>query len=332
MMGTTKSAERRRGQVLLLSIFALALLCVIAALTVDVGSLFVSRAKLQNSADAAAKAALLELWEERAKGEEEDCARLYAEGAAISIAHLNYSDAGREVVFGRWDGTQFTPCSTSIPANAVRVRAFRDSDALGGADPTFFGGAVGVDSVAQAVYSVARFRHKKLLPFAIYEPDIVGPGQTLELYNDTLVTPGVFGLIDFDGGQNAASDTVEWTRYGYEGPVYIDPTIGFLTFEGNPGFQNVLLGPIRELILAGEPCVAVVYRDCGDGGANTWFEVVGFVEIVITDVTTEFVGKNQNKLEEVILFVTARVEAKYIPGTGETQGTMRDFMRLQLVE
>ena len=136
MMGTAINAGPRRGQVLLLAIFALALLCVIAALTVDLGSLFASRAKLQNSADAAAKAALLELWERRASGDDEATARASAEEEAVLIAYQNYSEAGREIVFGMWDGSQFTPCGTSIPANAAQVRASRDSGAPGGADVT----------------------------------------------------------------------------------------------------------------------------------------------------------------------------------------------------
>jgi len=325
-MDASLAVRRRGGQVLIVFAVSVVILCCLLALAVDVGCLTTSQARLQNGADAAALGTLLELWEQRAAGAEEQEARTVAEAEAADLVGHNRTGGAAEVEFGTWDGSLFTPVAHGVPANAVRVRSLRDATAPGGTVATFFGRFLGVEVVDQSAQAIARFQHKKLIPFCIYEDDVPGPGGDVTVYDDTIVAPGVFGLLDFDGGENSSDDQKNWVEYGYEGPFYIDPATGSLVIEGNPGFVASLDGPINDHIDAGDQVVACVYRDVWGGGAGTFFEVVGFVTLVLTD-------EGKTKIDgEPTKYVTGEVVSKYFPGTGQTQGAMRDIMHLRLVQ
>jgi hypothetical protein len=308
---------------------AVPVLCLVAAFSTDVGSWCASRARLQNTSDAASLAGVLELWDQRVAGVGEEAARAAAEAEAMELVHLNYPEAGASVTVGVWDGSVFTPAGTDVAANAVRVLSYRNASAPGGPDPTFFTGFIGQQGVEQEEAAVARFKHRGLVPFCVYEPDVGPPGTSLVLYNDTEVTPGVFGLLDYDGGENSANDQRDWTMDGFMGPMYIDPLVGNLIIPGCTGLKSMLESAIRYHLEEGDSVVACVYRSVWGTGANTYFEVVGFVELVITAI---HMNHEDNPSDPEIEYVTAEVQAKYIVGDGETQGTMRDFMRLQLVD
>jgi len=150
-------------------------------------------------------------------------------------------------------------------------------------------------------------------------------GHDLMLYDDALVAPGVFGLLDFDGGGNSADDLVEWTENGYPGLIWIPPDPGYVVVEGNTGFVAAINGPVDDHIAGGDFVVACVYTNVWGAGENTYFQVVGFVKLVIT-------GRGHTKVDGAPKkYIRARVAGKYIPGTGDTSGTLRDFMALQLV-
>ncbi len=55
-------------------------------------------------------------------------------------------------------------------------------------------------------------------------------------------------------------------------------------------------------------------------------EIVGYVEIVITDLTWADAEKTDIKS------ISCTTYAKHIVGSGYTEGTMRDFMELSLVQ
>lgn len=325
-MNTTIHPGSRKGQTIVLFCGALVAICLVAALAVDVGHLLTSRARLQNGADSASLAALLEIWEQRGSAGGEHDARYYAQQEAEAIVQLNYPEAGIQVTFGVWDDGQFTPVDETVAAHAVKIKVCRNQSAPGGPDETFFAGLMGMGRVNQAASAVARYQPKGLIPFSIYEPYAGSPGDVMTLYDDTLVTPGVFGLLDFDGGENSAADQKDWTENGYEGSFNIDPETGYLVVEGNTGWVGSLNSAIDGHITEGDPVVACVYRTVSGTGANTIFEIVGFVQIVITDRgTVHEQGETKKYIEAMIL-------GKYIVGSGQTVGSMRDFMRLQLVQ
>jgi len=304
---------------------AFVVLCVMAALATDVGHLVTCRAELQNAADAAALAAVMELWDQRANGANENAARTAGVAEATTIAQTNAPGCRVEVVFGDWDGADLTPLTDAYSADGVVARAIRDSTAPAGPIETLFAGLLGLHSMEAQARAVARFRPKCLIPFCIYELDVGNPGDTLTLYDSNLVTPGVFGLLDFDGGENATSDQVAWVTNGYQGPINIDPVTGNLVVEGNTGWVAALEGPVGDHVQAGDTVVACVYNAVSGTGANTIFEIVGFVELVLTAQGKENIDGNPTK------YVAAQVVGEYVPGTGETVGSMSGFMKLQLV-
>lgn len=326
-MGRARIGSDRSGQVMVVACIMLPVLCGIAAIAIDVGLLCNSGSRLQNAADAASLAGVLELWDRRAEGDGETAARSAASAEAAAIVGANYSESGAEVAFGLWDGNSFTEADPSVAANAVRVRTSRNADAPGGADGTFFAGFFGLDAVSQQREAVARFRPRAggLIPFAVWEDDLVPVGEDLTLYDDTLLVPGVFGLLDFDGGANSADDLVEWVVNGYPGLIWIPPDPGYVVVEGNTGFVAAINGPVDDYIASGDVVVACVYTTVWGLGENTYFQVVGFVKLVITDRGMTNVDGVPKK------YIQARVDGKYIPGSGDTSGTLRDFMSLQLV-
>ena len=184
--------ERRKGQILILFSALLMVLVAVCVLTIDTGHMVTSQAELQNAADAAALAALLELWEQRASGQPEADARLAAAGEGLAIAQVNHAGAGIQATWGIWEDEQFVATDTSVPAHAVRVRAYRNHLAPGGSQPTFFAGLFGMEEVDQATSATARFNHKKLVPFAVHEPHVIGVavGEEVTFYDDSQEVAG----------------------------------------------------------------------------------------------------------------------------------------------
>ncbi len=172
---------------------------------------------------------------------------------------------------------------------------------------------------------MARFVHSGLVPFALYNGELGSAGSSVILYNDKEVAPGAFGLIDFNGGENSAADTKEWTQNGYKGSVFIDPAQGSLTLEGITGLQSSLASAINQHIQEGTELVAPIYRSIWGQASATSFEVIGYVKIIVTGLT--WADKHEEELESI----SASITGKYIVGTGHTEGTMREFMHLQLV-
>jgi hypothetical protein len=323
----SKCSARRGGQVVLLFPAVVIFLCAVAAITVDIGSMCATKARLQNGADAASLAAMMEVWEQRRAGNGEGTARDAGRAEAERIGALNAPGAGLEVTFGVYDGTQFEPAGVWVAANACRVRASRDPDATGGPQRTFFGGLFGVRSADIAAGATATFlRASDLIPFCIPQEDVGYPGDGLVMYESTQAAPGVFGLVDFDGGANSATDTVEWTADGYRGDLFVDPELGCVVLGGTPGWEAVLNKPIDERIARADPVVGCIYRSVSEGGANTEFEVIGFVQMIITERGKREVDGQPRR------YVGAQILGKYIVGDGETYGDLYRFMNLQLVE
>ncbi len=326
-MSMTSKAKNswRTGQMLVIFCGAAVVLLCLAAISIDVGHLTASHGRVQNAADAASLAALLELWEHRSSGANEAEARAAAQAEAEAIAWKNYPEVGVYVDFGVWDGSSFSAADLAMAANSAKVRAFRNEDSPGGPDRTFVAGIMGINTVDQWAPAIARFKHRGLIPFAIDEESLVPPGETLTLYDDTEEAPGNCGLLDFDGGENSNSDLMDWTTNGYIAPFSIDPEVGSVLVEGCTGLKSALKVPIGQHISEGDEVVACIYRTVSGVGANATFEVIGFCTVILT-------GLQMSEGGDEIEFVTAEVVSKYIVGTAETEGTMRNFMHLQLVE
>jgi len=122
---------RRRGAVLAWMAFLLPVLLAATGLCVDLGRIFIGRAKLQAAVDLASLSAVIQVPNTVA-----------GEAAAIDILTRNESEAAAgyqsgDVEFGNWDPDTrtFTPGGT--PLNAARVSAGREA-ARGNPVPLFF--------------------------------------------------------------------------------------------------------------------------------------------------------------------------------------------------
>jgi len=294
------SRARRRGQVLVVSIVALLVMAVVAALAVDVGRLCAVRARLQSAADAAALAAAQRLLEARFDGSDEATARAAAAAEAERIVGLNAEGARAEVAFGDYEEGQFVPRSAEAAAMAVHVVVGRDADAPAGPLRLLFGGLVGRETQAMRVEAISRAAtgvgtiRGGLRPFAIPASVLEGVelGETFvfqlphgpwqELWDGDELSPGNFGLLNLGGGALSTSELACYILHGYPGELSIDPQTGCVWIEGQCGVRASVQGEVESLV--GEPVLVCVYDQVEGQGANARFRVVWFASVTILEV------------------------------------------------
>jgi len=328
-MAKLRRQTAHRGQVLIVFACGVVVLCAVAVFAIDIGHLCASNARLQNAADAASKAAVLELYERRQAGDDEMTARQAAAEEALAIRGLNYAEAGAQIVFGRWEVGQFIPVETdpSIPATAARVKAFRSQTAPGGPERTFFGSVFGLYDVNQAEYAVARSTRPGFVPFGLWEGDVPPVGERMTIYNNEEVAPGAFGLLDYDGLPHSAEEAKRWTRYGYEAPVTLTPEPDHLVLEGTTGLKTSIKAGVAYHIAEGDVVMACIYRSIWGKASQTYFEIVGLTAITLQ--TQTFVDDDAEEYESI----TAEVVDTYFVDSGDDiNDFMRELTRLQLVE
>ena len=114
MFHHTTMRGRRRGQVMIVMAACLPVLCIIAAATVDVGHLCATKTQLQNAADAAAVAAVMQMWKTRSAALSESAARTAAIGEACTIADLNCGSANGYTIMSIPVTSNRHPSSVSI--------------------------------------------------------------------------------------------------------------------------------------------------------------------------------------------------------------------------
>jgi Flp pilus assembly protein TadG len=141
LMRTLQRDEQ--GSIMAWSALGIASLLGVAALTVDMGYMYVVNNQLQTTADAAASAAVKELPDQTA-------ALAAAQNIVLqnmpSAAHGNVITAP-DVQFGNWDTGTRTFTQGGSPTNAVRVNARRDNTNSNAVN-TFFASVLGYDDVS----------------------------------------------------------------------------------------------------------------------------------------------------------------------------------------
>jgi len=297
----------RRGQMLVTAVVALAVLSIIAALTIDVGHMFAERALLQNAADAGALAAGEKLLEERYDEATEETARSNSAVEGAIIVGLNTSAPSCEVRFGSYDDGVFTEEGVETEATAVEVAAYRDDTAPGGPLSLFFSSVMGLDSVEVGssavcdmfdnIYAIGN----DLRPFGVPSGAIAGvqPGETFvfniaqgewQIEGEEEVSPGNFGWLDLDGGANSNTELADWVQNGYPELFVIDPEVGYIWLEGTPGLRASLQDELESVV--GRKLFMCVYDTIEGEGANTTFRVVTFACVTITEV--ELTGNDKH--------------------------------------
>jgi len=158
--------SKRSGNITVISVFAMVLMCVMTAFAFDIGHLLSVRTELQRSADAAALASCWELVDEAALRGDRSMNEAIADTRKIAIEYAALNIVGNkapgidgnvensidgDVVIGHLPITSSSndPLSFDDPGtfNAVQVRVRRTSD-RNGMVPLFFARMFGSDSVA----------------------------------------------------------------------------------------------------------------------------------------------------------------------------------------
>ena len=286
----------RRGQVVVLAPAVLVILFLVLVMSVDLGHVCVTRARLQNAADAAANAAAQVLIVERADGESEGSAREVAAAEAAAIQQCNAEDAGMNVEFGSMtEAGIFAAEDEEASATAVRVTVRRNAGAPDGSLPLFFSPIVGKNSCDVAALAICQLDAgirgvlSGLRPFAIHEDDVGEPGGTMTFYEHETWGPGLFGLLNLDGGSCDTPELSDWILNGYDGTVDIDPEVGHVWIDGTPGWRATLKDEVQAV--EGIPITVVVFDDVVGGGSNGDFRCIGFLAITITD--SRLTGNNK---------------------------------------
>jgi len=321
-------SEARSGQVLVVGAFAILVVGIVAALAVDVGYIYCTRARLQNAADAAALAAAQQLAEERNAGSGEATARSAAATEAAALVGANWEAAGWHVAFGAFEEGTFIEQSAETPATAVKVVAGRDEEAPGGALALFFAPLAGVNSVNVSAAGLCSLsagirtirNNSNLMPFAVYEGDVVQAGQTMVIYDHGQVAPGNFGLLNFDGGSMGTPELWDWILHGYPGEVSIDPDVGYAWIDGECGFRTAIRSAIEQRI--GDGVIVCVYDDVTGQGANARFRIVRFMGVVLTGC--HLTGQDK--------YIEARVEELVNVPDGEPGGSETNLCLIKLVQ
>ncbi|MDA2917490.1 hypothetical protein MYX64_11740, partial [Nitrospinae bacterium AH_259_B05_G02_I21] len=195
------------------------------------GWLYVVRGELQNGADAGALAGAVELV---LSGETDAEAMAVAYATQPTHYHITSPPPGPGAV------------AVSFPAsNQVRVRVGPTTV------PTIFAPVLGIVTADVAAVAVARVERRiigsgpgNLLPFGVNQNlvDSDGDGNydlgfTVDIYPHPQ-SPGTFGLLDLDGGDNSTADTIDWVENGYDDVFVIPESAGYVNVEGDPGISG----------------------------------------------------------------------------------------------
>lgn len=311
-MSPRNPKDSRRGQIILLSPVLLVVLGAMLALTVDVGYALVTRARLQNAADAASLAGAQVLMEQQGDGVAEEGARAAATAEAVAFVRANTEEAGFNIEFGILDenGT-FQEVGVDTAATVVRATAFRNGDAPGKELPFCFAPLLGINSCevasagASAIATNIRGVRAGVTPFAVAEECLVAPGEVMDIYpagddegpgkGKGQVAPGNWGLLNLDGGSCGTPELRDWILNGYDGEMIIGEG-GHLWMDGTPGFRATLEDEICQRI--GDPLIMVIYDEVTGQGANADYRCVGFVCVTILEC--DLTGQDSH--------VTCRVE------------------------
>lgn len=168
----TASGEKRRGGIFALCTVVIVVVLGFTAFTIDIGFITLTKAQLQNTSDAAALAALIELAEGHGVGSNLTTEQIEAAArqAAVDVAasnragelHAVYADSVRDVRLGQYtwnaDTNQWDQLWGVAPYNMVEVTLHRDQAGSGNGDrplDLFFAPVLGTDQATLKVSSTA---------------------------------------------------------------------------------------------------------------------------------------------------------------------------------
>lgn len=245
----------REGSVMVMSVGLLIMVFAFTALAVDIGYISLTRAQLQRSADAAALAANLELYDGWGAGASKTPAEVAtaARAAAVAVAAENnagglsgtYVDSNLDVRLGQrqWDevNEEWNTTWNTSPYNVVEVTARRDSFGSQNGDvpiDLWIAPVIGHDNATLSVTATAALvpavkvrkipsQNVDVLPYALdvgtWDAMLNGTGQDNYTYNDQTgqVTNGPDGILEVDlfpyGNQNLPPGNRGTVDFGHAG-------------------------------------------------------------------------------------------------------------------
>ncbi|MBI5878170.1 MAG: hypothetical protein HZB53_11005 [Chloroflexi bacterium] len=298
MNGLHLKDRRRRGQaVVLVALMAVALVAFVG-LALDGAQVFERRRMMQNAADSGSMAGAYALGNAMARSIIEGQVQSYTVGGG---GFGNRAD--------NWEGV-FLPSNNDVKTtnpsasdNCVRVTTYVTFG-------TYFMGIVGFNAMNTSAQATAcagpiGMTNAPLWPMVVHTPSITSPlsyGQVYTLFNDngTNYQPGTFGWVDFNGGNNNSTDTLNWLNgqsaspymtYLYSGGECDQNQATSKTMlsigdclDGDTGLGNTQ--NIRDAIVAhqGMSVTVLFYDTANSEQGHKMYHVVGFARLVVSVV------------------------------------------------
>ncbi len=290
-----------RGFVLVTMGASLAVFISFMALVVDLGHIYVTKAQLQNTADASALAAAIDIPLGTAVAEQ----HAIDFGGSHSVAGVPISVTASDVIFGNYNFSTRSFTAEASPVNSVEVTARRTTDSVSGALPLFFAPFFGHQTAnVQARAMAALDPHvvgvqskNRLIPYSAHESVVDADGNGLFDIGSVINihprndAPGNFGFLDLDGGSN---DTPELRRYieeGYDDDFVIPPG-GSVAVSGSTGIEgNSLINSFT--VILNEVVFLPVHDSVVNPGSNAIFNVTGLLAVRIQSV--KLTGNSQSR-------------------------------------
>ena len=311
-----RAASRRRAAVGVFVVVALPVLLGMAALTVDVGYLYLVRQELQMSADAGAVAGVWSLYDEN--GNEDLDA---AQSSASNYAAMNSAAGAAQIEFG-WIQDPFDPASPFIPVtvgaiNSIQVTSRRESS-TGNPVSMFFASIFGVNESDVSARAVTAFSPVSALdgvPVALRAPTFAPVDPTVVAAN-----PGKDGPSQpLNGWAFQIGEKVTLFAYGKgkKSPVHL--VLNTNDIPGEAQLGKVLRGEDPPVPLAVGDEVDVMGEGTGHNGlgvklADRLDDTDTSNDTIIVPVVEELAGSRNDKGEldgnvRIVDFVAVHLDA-----------------------
>jgi len=275
---------RESGAVAVMAAIGMTFMLVLAAFAVDIGNAYAQGRQLSVSADAASLAAAAKVGDayRQATCTEGGLASIGADALALQEAQkvVTRNNSASQTSD---DITADASCSPDGTAILVEVTTARDV-------PTGLAGVIGVASSRPNAAATGRWQRSlvgTIRPWAACQDTIsdglADPGKVVAAPLDNKwgicgsSSSGNWGSVDFDGGGNAATDLVNWTRFGYP----LMPTVPG-PLPADPGISRAQL-PTAFRALVNTPILIPVAANYADGanGNNGQFDTTKLALVTV---------------------------------------------------
>jgi hypothetical protein len=262
-----------RGAVAVIDAISALMIFGFASSAIDSGHVWASRRQLVTAADASALAS----------------AKAYSEGrdgcATAATASLTANDSGAIV----------TNCDSNVKSSSSGYVTVRGKTSVDFTFAQIFGtSSTDINATTTAQWGIPK-AVAGLRPFGLcieanqqlkdWLANPVGASGVVRVtYGKDQPTacgdaPGNWGVVDFDGGSNANSDTMNWTESGYPGTVTVGDTL-----SGDTGAISTALNTgLSYLKSSGETFALPVFDTITNPGANAQMHIVAFVLVKLVD-------------------------------------------------